>query len=77
MTRKVKEKFSLIEDCVENNIIPKRGFRAVVADGEVKGLVQRKGVKYKSDWQCMYCVRRDYCYADERSDYQLHIPEGL
>jgi hypothetical protein len=73
----VEDKFSKIEDYVENNIIPPRDFKAIVADGEVKSTIQRNGVKYKSDWNCLYCVRRDLCYAEERSDYGLHIPEGL
>lgn len=73
----IVEKFKLIEYYVKNGIIPPRDFKAIVADGEVKGTIQRNNVKYKSDWQCMYCVRRDHCYADERSDFKLHLPEGL
>lgn len=73
----VVRKFQKIENYVESGTLPPRDFKAVVADGEVKKVIQRNGVKYSSQWQCMYCVRRDFCYADERADYGLHIPEGL
>lgn len=68
------DKFSKIEEAVDTRTLPPRDFHAIVADGEIKKNIQRKGVKYSSDWQCMYCQRRDLCYEDERNSYDLFIP---
>lgn len=68
-------KFAHIESCVDEKVMPPRDFSAIVADGEVKATIQRNGVKYKSDWNCLYCVRRDLCYANERESFGLYLPE--
>lgn len=68
-------KFKLLEALVELKKLPDRGFHAVVADCEIKDKKQVNKVIYKSDWQCLYCVYRDGCYASEIADGGLHLPE--
>ena len=73
--RQIVEKFKLLEWCVEKRIFPDRDFHAVVKDGEIKKDIQHKTVKYKSDWQCLYCVYRDTCYRKEIESYDICLPQ--
>lgn len=68
-------KFRTLEHMVEKKIIPDRDYHAIVCDGMLIGSKQHKLIKYKSDWQCMYCVYRDHCYAEEIADFGMHLPE--
>ena len=63
--KKIIAKFKRLEEAVSEHKLPDRDFKAVVKDCEIKDEIQHKGVKYRSDWQCLYCVYRDTCYAEE------------
>lgn len=72
---KIIDKFIRLETCVTNKILPNRDYNAVVKDGEIKKDIQHKTVKYKSDWQCLYCVYRDTCYRAEIESYDICLPD--
>ena len=65
-------KFKKLEWYVDNKIIPERDYFAIASDGMLKDKVQRKKVEYKSDWQCLYCVYRETCWAQELEDFGDH-----
>lgn len=73
---KIVTRFELMEMLVEKNIMPKRDFQVCIKDGELRDSVQHKGVKYKSDWQCMYCIRRSLCWADELASMDMILPDN-
>ena len=72
---KIIMKFMSLEAHVEERIMPDRDYHAIVCDGELVETKQHKCIKYKSDWQCMYCVYRDSCYVEERENMGLYLPE--
>lgn len=59
-------RFKELEDCVLTMRIPQREFEVVFKDNEIKSKYQKNNVTYKSDWQCMYCQYRDYCWEDHK-----------
>lgn len=70
------KKFVALESYVEQDIEPPREYGAVVWDGEIKKTKQIDGIKYSSDWQCMYCVRRSHCYRKEIENMTNILPGG-
>ena len=76
-TKIVVERFKKLENYVNNLEVPDREFHAIVKDGEIKDKIQKDGIMYKSDWQCLYCVYRDSCYTKERDSMSICIPEKL
>jgi hypothetical protein len=73
----VVSKFKTLETHLEKGEMPPRDFSAVVKDGEIKKEIQYNSVKYRSDWQCLYCVYRDGCYSKEIDDMGIHLPEKI
>lgn len=59
------DRFRELEDCRTTMRIPEREFKAVFKNGEMKKQYQKDNIIYKSDWQCLYCQFRDYCWEDE------------
>ena len=76
-TETVVERFKKLEHYLNVVECPDREFHAVVKDGEIKDKIQKDGIMYKSDWQCLYCVYRDACYKKERDSMDICIPEKL
>lgn len=72
---RIVSKFEALENYVDQKRIPDREYQAIVCDGMLIGNKQHKLIKYKSDWQCMYCVYREHCYAEEIADFGMHLPE--
>ena len=54
-----------IEEKIDRGQMPDRDFQAVIKNGEIKRVVQKGGVKFKSDWQCLYCSHARMCWIDE------------
>ena len=58
-------KFKYLEKVVDNNVLPERGYNAVIKNGELRVKIQKDKVEYKSDWQCISksggCPYREYC----------------
>lgn len=48
----------------EGEKIPDRKYKVIIKNGEIKEKCIIKGIEYKSDWQCRYCVYRDTCWED-------------
>ena len=72
--KRIINKFRTLEQMVDAKIVPDREYHAIVCDGMLVTNKQYKLIKYKSDWQCMYCVFRDHCYAEEIADFGMHLP---
>lgn len=62
---KLLNKFRELEDCVFTMRLPEREYDVAIKNGEIKKKFQANGVIYTSDWQCMYCRYRDFCWEDE------------
>lgn len=73
---KIILRFMELEDYVDRKVLPKRDYQAIVCDGELLDTKQKNNVKYKSDWQCMYCVYRSACYREELDCMGLYLPEA-
>lgn len=63
-------KLSFIEDSLEAEVLPNREYWAAIKNGEIRDLFQKDNVKYKSDWQCLYCQYRSACWENEIEEYQ-------
>lgn len=74
---KVIARFKKFEDYYFSKTLPPRDYHAVVKDGEVKDEIQYRNVKYRSNWQCMYCMWCDTCYKKERESMDIIIPYEL
>jgi len=70
----IVNKFMKLEQAVDTKTIPDREYQVCIKDGEFKDSVQHKTVKYKSNWQCMYCNRRSLCWAEELNSYDMTLP---
>lgn len=71
----IVQKFIALELAVKNKSIPDREYDVCVKDGEIKDSVQHNNVKYKSDWQCLYCQYRSTCWEEEIfSVNNMHLP---
>lgn len=68
------DKFERLEKYVSQGALPNREYSAVIKDGEIKDSIQHKGVKYKSDWVCMYCIRRSLCWKPEIESMDIILP---
>jgi len=66
----VCKKFFDLEKALDKQILPDREFKAAIKNGEVKDYFQKKGVKYKTDWQCTYCNYKDVCWKSECEKYK-------
>jgi hypothetical protein len=65
------EKLKNVENYLEVKEEPPRDFLVAIKNGEIKDLgFQDNKIKYTSDWQCNYCVWRDYCWFDELEKYK-------
>lgn len=72
-TDQLIEKLVFIEDMVEEGMLPDRDYWQAIKNGEFRDVVQRDGVKYKTDWQCSYCQFRDMCWDEERKQYGMGL----
>jgi hypothetical protein len=54
-----------LEQHVEARKEPEREFRVAIKNGVIRDKFQKDKVIYRSDWQCMYCRWRDYCWAEK------------
>lgn len=52
-----------VELALAEDKVPDRDFMVAIKNGEIRREFQHQNVKYKSDWQCMYCQFRDRCWA--------------
>jgi len=68
------QKFIKLEEFVDFKIVPMRDYQACIKDGEIKDSVQYKSIKYKSDWQCLYCQYRSGCYYHELQSMEMILP---
>lgn len=58
-----------VEVALSADEVPERDFRVAIKNGEIRKDYQHKNVKYKSDWQCLYCGFKDKCWAAEVVEY--------
>lgn len=60
-----------VEEAIELKKIPNRDYLVAIKNGEIKELgFQANNIKYNSDWQCLYCEWKDYCWADELQNWK-------
>lgn len=64
-------RLEVVEDVIARvGIVPKRDYWTAIKNGEIRDMFQKDNVKYKSDWQCMYCQYRSACWKDEVEKYK-------
>ena len=62
-------KLSALEENVKFKKVPERDYAVAIKNGEIKDMFQRNSMKYKSDWQCLYCKWTKSCWAEECVKY--------
>jgi hypothetical protein len=67
---KLIKKFEHIERCVKFGSLPWREYTLLIKNGEFRDNFQKDKVKYKSDWQCLYCEFKTKCWEGELPKYQ-------
>ena len=58
------DRFRMLEYYVTNNIIPGRDYKVAIKNGEIRDKFQKDNKEYRSNWQCLYCSHKDFCWQE-------------
>jgi len=66
-----------LESYVKSEIMPPRDYKIVFNDsGEIVPNRVKKGVRYRSDWRCLYCSFKDLCWSQPDAKKEAYSVNG-